>query len=370
MRAMRYGWMGLLAAVCACVGAPSGGQGSTSGDDSSGSTNHPQPPADACAGLLPTLPAPRTFTITAAEQGGLNCSGATTDGAGNVYLLQYVQGVRNIAGGGAGGNFFQPLAAGFTSFRHGMSPATRYSAYTPDGREISGVDVSATDTLVGLQANGGTILVECGKAWKFDDRGAFTTVQLSDPECLNPASGVLVDQQERILIVRAVDAPVGGVPSGHYAAQWFDTDGRSLTGWFDAGAVPSTNGPWVTLRPLIGGGAVLRNGAGQWEAAFVSGTANVGPAPAFLPSNTDGVIVTDLAILRGGKAYAVVSWSYNPPVGASVAIFAPGGESCGTLATKTNRETVIGKDGTLIGQTGEIMANNDCVTTWYPQALK
>jgi len=72
---------------------------------------------------------------------------------------------------------------------------------------------------------------------------------------------------------------------------------------------------------------VLRGGAG-WAAAFVSGTANVGPARAFLPSNTDGTIVTDVAIVRGGKAYAVLSWSYNPAVGSMVAIFAPGGESC------------------------------------------
>ena len=51
-----------------------------------------------------------------------------------------------------------------------------------------------------------------------------------------------------------------------------------------------------------------------------------------------------------------------------VAIFAPGGESCGTLTAKG--ASTIGKDGTLIGQTGYEMANNHCVTTWYAQALK
>jgi hypothetical protein len=88
------------------------------------------------------------------------------------------------------------------------------------------------------------------------------------------------------------------------------------------------------------------------------------PAPAFLPPNTD------VAIVRGGKAYAVLSPSYNHPVG-SVAIFAPGGKSCGTLATNgANQSFSIGKDGSLIDQAGMAFANNDCVTTWYPHVLK
>jgi hypothetical protein len=70
-----------------------------------------------------------------------------------------------------------------------------------------------------------------------------------------------------------------------------------------------------------------------------------------------------LAIVRGGKAYAAVS--YKDSV---VTIFAPSGKSCGTPAT--NGASRIGKDGTLIGQTGAAFAYNDCVTTWYPQALK
>jgi hypothetical protein len=296
------------------------------------------------------------------------CSGATTDGAGNVYLMGYVKGVRNIAGGAVVGGdvLYQPLAEGFTGFHHMMSPSTTYSAYAPDGRLISSVPVFAYTTVTGMQANGGTILVGCGtnkaaEARKFDDRGAFTTVQLTDQECLSPeGAGVLVDQQDRTLIVRALDSPTGGVPSGHYAARWFDAAGLPLTGWFDAGAAPS-KGSYVGLAPLIGGGAVLWVGGAlmEWR-ALASGTTNVGPAPAFLRQNAG-------AIVRGGKAYAVLSWSHNPP-GLVVAIFAPSGESCGTLTA--NGASYIGKDGTLIGQAGAAFANNDCVTTWYPQALK
>jgi hypothetical protein len=323
--------------------------------------------ADPCAGLLPTLPPPRTFTVTAADGGGL-VSGATTDGAGNVYLLGYIQGVRNIAGGGVGGHFFTTLAEGFTSFQHGMSPSTSYSAYTPDGQLISSVYVFAYSTLVGLQVNGGSILVGCGgpdrtnkpaEARKFDDRGAFTTVQLTDQECLSAeGAGVLVDQQDRTLIVRTLDAPIGGVPSGHYAARWFDAAGLPLTGWFDAG--PASKGSYPGLQPLIGGGVALSVGGAvrEWR-AIASGTANVGPAPAFLPPNKG------MAIVRGGKAYAV--FSYNDR-SLSLEIFSPGGKSCGTLAPKG--ALWIGKDGTLIGQVGDAYAYNDCVTTWYPQALK
>ena len=362
MTDMRCGWMGLLAAVCACVGGSSGGQSSASGDDSSG-RNDPPAPVDPCAGLLPTLPPPRTFTITAADGGGLWCSGAATDGAGNVYLMHYVTGVRNITRAAVGGGTFAaPLAEGFTAFQHTMSPSTTYSAYAPDGQLISTVPVFAYSTAVGMQANGGTILVGCFpnkpvEARKFDDRGAFTTVQLTDLEGLDPNStAVLVDQQDRTLIVRTLDSPAGGVPSGHYAARWFDAEGMPLTGWFDAGAAPST-GP-ASLRPLIGGGAVLGAGWG-WRAALGSGTTNVGPAPAFLPPNAD------VAIVRGGKAYAVVSYKDSAM---EMTIFASGGESCGTLTAKG--ASSIGKDGTLIGQTGYAMAYNDCVTTWYPQVLK
>jgi hypothetical protein len=366
MTVMRCGWMGLLAAVCACAGAPSGVQSAASGDNSSGS-NHPPAPADPCAGLLPTMPPPKTFTITAANGGGFWCSGATTDGAGNVYLMGYRKGVRNIAlggmvGGDAGGDaLFAPLAEGFTGFYQQMSPATTYSAYAPDGHRISSVPVFAYSTVAGVQANGGTILVGCTptnkavEARKFDDRAALTTVQLTGQECLNPnGAAVLVDQQDRTLVVRTLDSPTGGVPSGHFAARWFDAGGMPLTGWFDVGAAPSTES-YVGLQPLIGGGAVLW-AAGEWKASFVSGTADVKPVPAFLSPGTG------FAIVRGGKAYAVFS---KDPL---LTIYVSGGESCGTLAT--NGANRIGKDGTLIRQTGDAYGYNDCVTTWYPQALK
>jgi hypothetical protein len=322
--------------------------------------------ADPCAGLLPTLPPPRTFTVTAADEGGLWCSGATTDGAGNVYVQGYFYSVRNIAGGGGGGVLFQPLAEGFTAFHHSMSPSTTYSAYAPDGRVISNVPVFAYTTIAGVQANGGTILVGCFpnkavEARRFDDRGAFTTVPLTDQECLSAeGASVLVDQQDRTLIVRTLDAPTAGMPSGHYAARWFDAAGLPLTGWFDAGR--KTGYYYVALAAPIGGGALLSvgvdGGGVEWR-ALASGTATVEPAPAFLRNR-------GFAIVRGGKAYAVFSSRDRQSL--SLEIFTPGGKSCGTLTA--NGVSNIGKDGTLIGQTGDAMANNDCVTTWYPQALK
>ena len=314
---------------------------------------------DACAGLMPTLPLPRSHLVKAPD-GGHSCSGAASDGAGNVYVLNYVQGITNIAGGGAGGNFVTTLAEGFTSFRHGWSPSTRYSAYAPDGREISGIDVFAYTTVVGLQANGGTILVQCGTnnaavAWKVDDRGEVTSVALADQQCVSADTAtVMVDQQDRTLIAQAAGRRI--------TARWFDAKGAPLTGWFDAGSQSASFGLW----PLIGGGAVLRanDTSGPRAVAIASGAANAGPAPAFFLQEASFTIV------RGGKAYAAVSSSWNHAYGA-VDLYSPSGESCGTVAADGQAQTFyIGKDGTLIEQTGMEEANNDCVTTWYPQALK
>ena len=184
---------------------------------------------------------------------------------------------------------------------------------------------------------------------------------MTDQECLSAEGAfVLVDQQDRTLIVRTLDAPTAGIPSGHYAARWFDAAGIPLTGWFDAGR--KTGYYYVGLAALIGGGALLSvgvdGGGVEWR-ALASGTATVEPAPAFLRNR-------GFAIVRGGKAYAVFSSRDRQSL--SLEIFTPGGKSCGTLTA--NGVSNIGKDGTLIGQTGDIMANNDCITTWYPQALK
>src|SRR5437763_10752864 len=43
-------------------------------------------PPDACSGLLPTLPQSRTFQVTVPGAVTQHCSGATSDGSGNVYV--------------------------------------------------------------------------------------------------------------------------------------------------------------------------------------------------------------------------------------------------------------------------------------------
>jgi len=51
---------------------------------------------------------------------------------------------------------------------------------------------------------------------EFDDGEASTTVQVTEEECLSAeGAAVLVDQQDRTLIVRTLDSPAGDVPSGH-----------------------------------------------------------------------------------------------------------------------------------------------------------
>ena len=189
--------------------------------------------------------------------------------------------------------------------------------------------------------------------WKVDDRGAVTSVPLADQQCLSADSAtVMVDQQDRTLIAQAA--------SGRISARWFDATGAALTGWFDAGLQSMSFGLW----PLIGSGAVLRASDAHGARAIASGTASVGAAPVLFLQDAS------FSIARGGNAYAVVSQSGNHAYGA-VELYAPGGESCGTLAAAGQAQAFyIGKDGTLIEQTGMAEANNDCVTSWYPRALK
>lgn len=343
--------------VCALV-APACGRGVPSAAD-------PVPSAsDPCAGLTPSLPPAKTFTITKEDEGGLYCGSATSDGLGNLYFEGSFFTIKSSTGAVVSAQIlFAPLASGFAAFGKSMSPDTQYSAYSPQGAPLSHVPFNGYANGVGLQANGGTVLVDADCNWtnvvrvrRFDDTNAITSdVSLADQQCFPFASAtisVIVDAHDRTLLL--VSGPrFSGVSAGDAGARWFDAAGNPLTEWFDAGSFGG-------LLPLIGGGAAVRSGS-AWVASIESGKAELSKPPPGFVANRNAVVVL------GGRAYAMV------PYGAAgtIDIVEPGGRTCASLLTVSAADRFsIGKDGTLISLAGLNGGRSDCTATYYPKALE
>jgi Divergent InlB B-repeat domain len=317
--------------------------------------------ADPCDGLRPALPAAKTFINPAGGAAGDVCGTAMTDGLGNLYIDNR-ESVRGVI-------FSLPLASGFATLGPGMTPNRSFAGYAADGTPLFYTTVSLLGPY-GERANGGFIFttITWGDARtqtvdfefrRFDDKGAETRVHVANQPWPAEEMAIVVDTQDRTLIVFGAVGSNFGVPPSHLAARWFDVSGQPLTTWFDAGM-----GSGISLRPLIGGGAALRTKNG-WVATLASGKAGVGPAPAGFEAEKDPRIVL------GGKAYAMMP--HYP--GGSIDIVEPGGKSCGTLTTTTAADRFfIGRDGTLINLTGPFPhpggPNNQCTATYYPQVLK
>jgi Divergent InlB B-repeat domain len=146
--------------------------------------------------------------------------------------------------------------------------------------------------------------------------------------------GTGCDPANRCLIVTN-----GG--SGRISSQWLDANGAALTSEFilldSFQAGPNT---WFEAAPWIGGGLAVRrvdqqndaNGVpyrtAQWLVTVGIGQSHAVPAPQWLKGRPN----TNLALARGGKAYALL------PMGAPdvqcaqrVELVAPDGTSCGSL---------------------------------------
>jgi hypothetical protein len=194
-----------------------------------------------------------------------------------------------------------------------------------------------------------------------------------------PVFGVAVDVQNRTLVI------TGGAGSGQISAQWFEADGTPLSGEFllFENFVPSA-ATWFEGRPLLGGGLAIRrmdqendaNGkpyqTASWLAALHSGMPQVQPPPAYLRPDTD------LAIVRGGRAYALLPMGKpSAPCAPSVAIVAPDGTRCGSVTlpvlgrsgTCRTSDLSIGSDGTISELVTPVLPNN-CAWTVWPAALR
>jgi hypothetical protein len=158
-----------------------------------------------------------------------------------------------------------------------------------------------------------------------------------------------------------------------WVGQWLRLNGRALTRPF---AVPlPENGSPDLLRPLIGGGLVLRSGA-AWVLRFPSGEAQALPAPDWLVAHPD----TDLVLIRNGRAYALVP----PPIlvhgsgcRESLLLFSEEGAACGEFLLPfggsicAGRRIGIALDGTVIQQIElNIPANDQCAWRWWSRLLR
>lgn len=285
-----------------------------------------------------------------------------TDGLGNLYIDNRDP-VQSFI-------FSLPLASGYATLGSGMTPNRSFTGYAADGSQLFTTHVSLRGPH-GERANDGYIFttITCDdqnetaefEFRSFDEHGTETRAHAANQPCpeWGAESVAIVDSQDRILVVFGGVGSNFGVAPSHLAARWFDVSGQPITPWFDAGM-----GSGMKLRPLIGGGAVLRVGT-QWMATFASGKAGFAPAPAGFEAGKDARIVL------GGNAYAMV------PIGGagSLDIVEPGGKSCGTVMNKTADDRLfIGRDGTLINLTGPIPDSGGtvgyCTATYYPQALK
>ena len=131
----------------------------------------------------------------------------------------------------------------------------------------------------------------------------------------------------------------------------------------------------AVLRPLIGGGLVLR-GAGAWLGTFPSGTTTVDPAPAWLAAHPD----SDLAIVKHGGAYAVLP----PGEGGTgwcrprIFLFASDGSDCGEVSFPdaggqcSAQRLNVGRDGTVMQSVrlDSSITSTQCAWRWWPKLLR
>ncbi|HYY51342.1 MAG TPA: hypothetical protein VE755_00650, partial [Myxococcales bacterium] len=157
-----------------------------------------------------------------------------------------------------------------------------------------------------------------------------------------------------------------------------------------------TAGPatWFETAPLIGGGLAVRRvdarASGQlrgftssWLLTVGSGSASVQGAPAWMTSRNN----TNLALARGGRAYAVLAnGGDGERCAQKLEVVAPSGNSCGSFDlamtndgnTCDNWDLSLGLDGTVVqhlpAQLEQALDSSgrtkSCTIRFWPAALK
>ena len=203
--------------------------------------------------------------------------------------------------------------------------------------------------------------------------------------------GVGVDLKGRALVIQSGY----GQCSGCILGQWFERDGTALTGSFTL-IEGFTPGPatWFDTAPLIGGGLAVRRvdarASGQlrgftssWLLTLDSGSTSGRSAPAWMTSRNN----TNLALARGGRAYAVLAnGGDGERCTQKLEVVSPSGNSCGSFdlamtndgSTCDNWDLGLGLDGTVVqhlpAQLEQALDSSgrtrSCTIRFWPAALK
>jgi hypothetical protein len=157
-------------------------------------------------------------------------------------------------------------------------------------------------------------------------------------------------------------------------AVWTDSIGHLLGGTF---GLPFRVDGSVSLAPLLDGTLVFRQGA-DWTYAVAPGNHTLVAAPSWLSTRPGSV----LALVRGGRAHALVTQPPPDSCQAHVVIFAPAGNRCGAIDLPSADQdgctsgAEFGLDGTVTvsGRTylvdSGIGPQEHLTERFYPRALK
>ena len=357
------------------AGQPGGPDGGTGGGSDGGS-----PTAD-CDGVVPgSLGTSFSFTVPS-ERSAQICNSDTTDESGNVASAvdsaqfrypdriwhTYDSAGRHLArfsafqlfpqGPGFEGVFDATAATGPPSFAVGY--------WTPHGQRTDGPVVGGDESFVaGYRAWPNGLLVFSQRCQmppgaftlsRFDDRANKLASANLPGGCGSSILGAVADANGNWLLV--VHGRSGQVfPDESIFAQWFDSAGKPLTGWFRLGPIAGTQHTSL-IHALIGGGAALQLD-GAWTSFIPSGKAEVQPAPAFLLAHPDA----DFTLVRGARAYAVLPRSVDM---SQMELYSGAGNHCGSLKFPGAGLTT-GADGSVISAGG----SDGCTKTVWPALLR
>jgi hypothetical protein len=242
-------------------------------------------------------------------------------------------------------------------------PAVRVGYWTPEGNRTDGTVVGGDEAPAnGYRAwpNGLLVVMQSCQLppgryalFRFDDRAS----KLGSANLAGGCAAILgatVDANGNWLLV--VHGTSGEVfPDEAVFAQWFDSVGKSLTGWFRVGPIAGTKHTSL-VHALIGGGAALQLD-GAWTHFLPSAKAEVQPAPAFLLAHPDA----DFTLVRGARAYALLPRSGDTT---QMELFSASGARCGSLKFASGGLTT-GADGSVISAGG----SDGCAKTVWPGLL-
>ena len=263
---------------------------------------------------------------------------------------------------------FFPQGPGFEGLFNADSqlgpPVVRVGYWTPDGKRSDGPVVGGDESPAnGYRAwpNGLLVVTQSCQVppgrytlSRFDDRANKLGGTSLTGGC-DAILGAVADANGNWLLV-VHGGTAEGFPEEAVFAQWFDSAGNSLTGWFRVGPIAGTKHTSL-VHALIGGGAALQLD-GAWTSFLPSGKAEVQPAPAFLLAHPDA----DFTLVRGARAYAVLPRSGDM---SQMELYSAAGNHCGGLKFPGAGLTT-GADGSVISAGG----SDGCTKTVWPALLR